>query len=93
MFLLNLFLINVTGEYYSITLVSVCIILSGTGQSKRSKASKKQNKKKTHTQAQPSKSLLKNRITSNIVQDSIQFQFNSVLLFTLYNIFTLYIVG
>ena len=94
MFLLNLFLINVTGEYYSITLVSVCIILSGTGQSKRSKASKKKKKKKnTHTQAQPSKSLLKNRITSNIVQDSIQFQFNSFLLFTLYNIFTLYIVG
>ena len=52
MFLLNLFLINIKGEYYNITLVSVCIIVSGTGQSKRSKTSKKKNNnnnRHTHT--------------------------------------------
>ena len=53
-FLLKLFLINIKGEYYNITLVSVCIILSGTGQSKRFKTSKK----KTHTHTDTTKQKL-----------------------------------
>ena len=54
---------------------------------------KKQQQTHTHRHNQAKAYYFNNRITSNIVQDSIQFQFNSVLLFTLYNIFTLYIVG
>ena len=65
----------------------------------RAKGLKPQKKKTTttdthtHRHNQAKAYYFNKRITSNIVQDSIQFQFNSVLLFTLYNIFTLYIVG